>query len=899
MKGINTITIILILINCLALPSKGNAFEVSIHESFNATPLKEVFVILKTKYNIQLAYGDKMIENINITAELTGENLKEALAIILHNSGMGFEILSANIVIIKKVAPTAVNEPLKLSLTGVVTDGSNNERLPYAYIFQGRTKKQTTANVEGFFSIASVHLGDSLFVSYLGYQDTVLVLSKKHLNERIIIPLRPTTATLEEVVIKDQIPLHYQLETSIGKVTMNPLVSKTIPTNGEPDVFRSIQLLPGITATKEMSSGLSILGGVNSQNLVEFDGFTVYHLDHFFGYYSAFNPNAIKAIKVYTGGFEAKYGGRVSGVIDITGKDGNPEKVGGSLELNLMSLNTTLEIPISDGGTTLFLSARRSYTDVVATSLFDNIFSIFESDINDSPESNNNGIKTIQSDLTPEFYYSDLNIKLSSPVGIKNRMSFSFYNSSDILNFNAISEYDIGDTLNLLNDQIGYLNWGNIGTSLKFNRNWNEQHFTHAQVSYTQFVSEMYELGDNRATNDNGTVENWINSTDQSNFIKDLTFKLGHTWNFHTNHIAELGLALGQYQTAFKSAFNDNELANEKVNAASLFSVYAQDEMSFNNRLFINVGFRSSYYGINKQLYLEPRLSATFQATEKIKLKAATGKYQQFINQSNAQNVVQGSRDFWLMANDKNIPIQTSTHVMAALHHAFKGGFIELGYFNKSFDGVLEYAYRRNNQSSEFNNIQRAFDTGTSQAEGTTVQLKKDIGLLSLNANYTYSTVVNQFKELNQGEAYYADHDQRHELNFLATYSHNNFELSATWLFGSGTPYSIFENGPPSQNNTVHDKIQQLVPIEKNALRLAPYHRLDIAGTYNFRMGNTQAQFKLSLFNVYNKKNVYDVSTQVVLNKNSNSFPRRNLLFKTETSYLLGFTPNVSFGIKF
>ena len=257
----------------------------------------------------------------------------------------------------------------QITISGVVKDKESGETLPFANVFIKDTNIGTTTNGDGFFTLFNVPSENSTIqVQYLGYKVETLTLTKEIVKDKITILLAPDFNKLDEVVINtDSRQQIIKMNENVSQISLSPKRLASIPNLGEKDIFRALQLLPGVSGTNESSAGLYVRGGTPDQNLVLLDGFTVYHVDHFYGFFSAFNSDAIKDIQLFKGGFPAEYGGRISSVMDLTGKRGNINKVSFSGGLSLVSANATLEIPIGEKAN-LLLAGRRSYTDIITVS---------------------------------------------------------------------------------------------------------------------------------------------------------------------------------------------------------------------------------------------------------------------------------------------------------------------------------------------------------------------------------------------------------------------------------------------------------------------------------------------------------------------------------------------------
>ena len=872
-----------------------------INENFENAPLKEVLQLLKQKYQLKVAFADKAVRGVKITASIANLSVEETFEVLLEGTGLTFELLTSNAVIVKK-SKRDDNAKTDFELNVVVQDALTGERLPYSYAWLTPDSIGLTANVEGYFSVPNVNSSKKVLVSYLGYQDTLFAIIDAYKNKRLHIKLTPRTTELKEVVLvyNDRPGNDFKAEGAPGKLTVNPSFTSQAPNAGEVDIFRTLQLLPGVNATNEISSGLNINGGTANQNLVQFDGFTVYHVDHFFGYFSAFNPFAIKSLQLYKTGFEAKYGGRVSGVIDITGKEGNSNKISGALGLNLLSVNSSLEIPLSDNGATLFFSGRRSYTDIWSSSLFDDIFSIFESSLSETESSDPFALpdRQLESSLDPDFHYTDMNLKFSTPIGLKNRLSFSFYNSDDVLNYTQNSDVNFRDTLSINTDNLGFIDWGNVGSSLKFSRQWSSDHFSNMLLSYSFYESNFNEQSTSATIS---AAEGESISTfnqEQRNNIRDFSFRFDHEWNFGRSNTLLTGIEASAYDTQLKYEALDSIVVDDAKENELLLAHYMQVTLSPLPMLFITPGLRSSYLSTSSEMYFDPRLSFSYAVDKNWSINGATGIYHQFVNQSNTDNFLDSSRDFWILADDEEVPVQQAWHTLLGVEYTDLRTTISVNYFQKNFDGLMEYAFRNGNLITEFDNLDRVFAVGEGTAYGMDVLLKHNTGRFNSWLTYNLQWAEQTFPEINGGSTFYADYDQRHELNWLGSYSAGPFDLSATWVYGSGKPYSDAINNDLVSNTPNNDGVQpNFIRFEqRNSERLPPYHRLDLSVDYNFKWGMTESKVSLSIFNLYDRENILDKQLTLIAPQDRG---RRGPILTSQDISLMGITPNISFLVKF
>ena len=260
-------------------------------------------------------------------------------------------------------------------LKGYIKDSSSGEVLPYANIVLMGHDRGTTTNTDGYFILVNAPIGElEILISYIGYESkTVQVNNLSESEEVLQIEMISKDLSVSGVEVVAEAYEIFKSSDRISQLTLSPRALQVLPTLGEIDIFRSLQLLPGISGIGDGTAGLYVRGGTPDQNMVILDGMTVYHVDHLFGMFSAFNAEAIKDVQVYKGGYPAKYGGRLSSVVELTGKRGGDIRQF-TFGANLLSANFSLETPILNKSGNWLISVRRSYTDLIQSAQYNSIF---------------------------------------------------------------------------------------------------------------------------------------------------------------------------------------------------------------------------------------------------------------------------------------------------------------------------------------------------------------------------------------------------------------------------------------------------------------------------------------------------------------------------------------------
>jgi ferric enterobactin receptor len=787
-----------------------------------------------------------------------------------------------------KKDPSIRPQKFDFSIIGKVRDRITGEAIPYAILSIPGTKIITNSNVDGFFSILKTPTDTSTIIAYsVGYKKLAYYLNPSIIGKKLILDMTPEITNIGEVVVvSDKKDMILAAKEELSMIMLSPKKISELPNIGEKDVLRSFQLMPGVSANNESSSGLYVRGGTPDQNLILYDGFTVYYVDHLYGFYSAFNSNAIKDIKLYKGGFESKYGGRLSSVTDIIGKDGNQNEASGGGEISLLSMNGYLEIPIGKKFTSIF-AVRRSYQGL----LYDKIFKLFNKKSNNVPVPERRGPFAVSQDNTVTSYFYDLNGKFTYKPNEKDNISLSIYNGADNLDNSRESGGGPGGGpggFGGFNANIKDISdFGNFGISTKWSRQWDKRIHTYALLGFSEYYSTRDRTNGTTFMRNDSTF-NLRRGTLEDNVLKEFSFKTAATIQYNDRQKIETGIQLCKNLTSYNYGENDTSNILDRNDNGFLFSVYAQDKIDFlNHKISITPGFRSTWFNITKKLYIEPRISAGINLSENLKLSSSFGKYYQFVNRVMREDISSGNRDFWIMSDEKNVPVSYATHYITGIAYDFTNYLFSIEGYYKNLKGITEYTMRMVPASRQLN-YEEDYYNGKGYAMGLEFLAQKKNGPLTGWVSYTLARSRNQFDVY--GKNYFPSlQDVRHEFKAIGVYKFKRYIFSATWIYASGKPYTA-----PLGSYTltlVDGNTQSFVGVgAKNAARFPAYHRLDLSGSINFRYldRHHEGMVTFSLFNVYNHKNIWYKEYQIV----------EGVSVENNIKYL-GITPNVTLSLKF
>ncbi len=846
---------------------------------FKKITLEQALIKLNEQYKIPLAYNSQETANHIITANFISKPVTQLITELVALAGMEVAQID-RVFVIKNVSNAQQINLVNISIK--VVDVNSQEALPFALASELNTNIFATTNTQGFLSLLNIADTSQIQLSYLGYSDTIVSVK----NIAKTIKLKPDPSLLKEVVVLDQGSNTITYGTETGKISFNPIAIDRLPVLGGTDVFRALQLLPGISGTNETSSGLVVRGSSPDKNLVLLDGYSLYHVDHFYGIYSSFNSKAIKNIQLYKGNFSAKYGGRSSSVMILTAKDGNKTKFSGDLGVNFVDINAVLEFALNDK-LTLIAAARRSLTDVVDNYLFRELF---DKAVINSGDANN--VSSLDyKELNPKFNFGDLNIKMTYQPNLRDNFAVSFYSSNDNLSY----EYESNLENFVTYTTSEHSNWGNLGVSGSWSRQWSKKLNSQVQIAYSSYFSNT-KLEEGYVFNDTLGLPPEEYIQDQRNNVRDFTVKIDNQFRTSKNSILNFGIANTLNTIKLISIVDEDEFPTFHQ-VGNQLQLYGDFSLFITPKLETNIGLRSNYFDLTNKLYLEPKVNLKYWLTNWVSFKGSWGINNQMVSRILRLDLYTSNPDFWILSFDDVIPVINSNQWAGGVHLDFPLVTIDLeGFISYTYDEV-EYLPRLRNFDTEDKNLDQLYAIGDNTTKGIEVMVEKGIGKYSGWVGYTLSNSLNLFKDLNGGKEFPSRYDQRHEVKIVNMYKVANWDFSLIWIYGTGKPYSSPE-GSYSITTLDGSTINSVAYSRINNKRLPDYHRLDVSSTYNFNLGNTKAKVGLSIFNIYNRKNIkYRRFSKITFDEDGGLLDDDKYIISD--ILLLGITPSVFFNWRF
>jgi len=704
------------------------------------------------------------------------------------------------------IPTTAHAQTLNSSISGFVKDADTGETLLLANVKIKDTLVGAATNMSGYYTITGLTAGTyTIVVSYVGYQslERQVVLTE---NEafRLDVELSAAGFDVGEVVITAEGETEEEAR-QLGATKMSTATIRKLPTILEPDVFRSLQLLPGVKAASDFSSGLYIRGGSPDQTLILLDRTTVYNPSHFFGVFSTFNPDAIKDIRLFKGAYPASYGGRVGSVVDIYNKDGNRKENAGTLSLGLLASRAMVEGPHKWGS--WMLAVRRSTVEPI-------LAAARKGDVSGIPD---------------KFFFVDTNAKLNFDISQNDKLSLSIYTGKDVVEIPIVPDVD------------AQLRYGNE----TFSANWTHLFSNRLYSNFTLTRSHYFSHPAFTFASTN---------SEQDNQVLDYSIKSDIEYVSDSRHSLKAGFWGGQLRFDFTNTFDNTE-----VFSLSTRSLYGNGFAEYIYRpsyvWTINAGLRTSYFENGSFFRAEPRLSIERQLSEKLYAQVGMGRYHQFLTL--VSNEAFSGLDVWLTSADKVPPAYGDQFVTGLKYKTSNGFKVEWeGYYRTMKKLFSLNPFLPDVAGLEYHEM---FHFGDGYAWGSEVFVEGRLGPITGFAGYTYGVTKRRFPEINQQAYFSPKYDRTHDLNVTGSYKlTKSWELTFVFNYATGQAYTE----PSSQYRLTHSPFQfedsSVLVSRFNSARLPAYHRLDIGATKSgsfFRFA--QYELQIQVVNAYNRKNIW------------------------------------------
>ena len=780
--------------------------------------------------------------------------------------------------------------PLALAaqtVSGTITDASTGETLIGATVLDLGSGKGTTSNVHGRYTLTlkadSAHLRFS-FIGYRPVEHTVALAGNSKLDVRLqpSVELQEVTVTSERVASPTASQMS-AIEVPVEQLRMVPVIF------GEADVLKAIQLLPGVQGGTEGMSGIYVRGGGADENLFLLDGVPLYNVNHLGGFVSAFNGDAIKNVTLYKGSFPARFSGRISSVLDITTINGNDKEWHGGFSVGLLSAKASVEGPIIKEKTTLSLSLRRTYGDL-----------LLQPFIMAAVSSESDGNSTANAG----YYFYDLNAKLTHKFSDRSRLYYMWYSGDDEAYMRVRTRYDVSESEHI---SLGY-RWGNMATSLRWNYELTPRLFMNLTGSYARYRQTL-STGMEEQWREMGRIEEINVDVKMNSGISDLAARADFDYAPSPDHAVKFGasathhLFKPQVQSFKASATTGDSALSRRIGENNIpameFSLYGEDDWSISPMFKINVGLAATGFSVQGKFYpsLQPRFSGRVLLTDDLSVKVGYSYMTQYMHLLSNSNISLPS-DLWVPVTARIVPMN-SNQVAAGIFYSWRSivDFSVEGYY-KTMDNLLEYK-----SGATFLGGSAGWEDmvsmGRGWAYGVEFLAQKTVGDITGWVGYTWSRTMRLFdapgEELNNGNPFPAKYDRIHDISISLQYKpSSSFDAGVTWVYSTGNTATLamqsISNGGANPNGLLSVDFVE----SRNNFRLPAYHRMDVSVNFHKQKKHGIRTWSVSVYNLYNRQNPFIV------------YPRETYDYRNGGSYtglyqrsLFPILPSVAYIYKF
>ncbi|MCC9166934.1 TonB-dependent receptor [Pontibacter harenae] len=747
------------------------------------------------------------------------------------------------------------------TISGRVHAANDNQSLIGATVSVPALGIGTVTDVDGHYTLQLPFGSHTLQATYVGYEPYTTYIEVTGGDALVYnLMLQVGSSQLQEVVIEANTLEQKLNDTRMGVERLSTKEAKLLPALfGEVDLVKTLQLKPGVQSGGEGASGLYVRGGGPDQNLVMVDDAVVYNPSHLLGFFSVFNPDAVRSVELYKGGFPAQYGGRLSSVLEVDMNEGNNESLAASGGLGLISSRLTFDGPIQEGKASFLISARRTYFDVITKQI---------NKLNEGKEDYNQ---------IPDYRFYDLNTKLNYKLGEKDELFLTGYFGRDSFGF----------------DQSGFsfgLDWGNTIGSLQWKHKFDNKLFFSTSLTSTSYKHSI--------SNSVGDLSYSLTSKIQDITLKtdfDLLLDGGHSIQFGalaTRH----AFTIGQFNfDVGDKSIEDMSYSTGKNYEAAEFGAYVSDNFEVNPLLSLSYGLRFSGFSSRGKTYtaLEPRAAAKYSLSESLSLKASYASMMQYIHLVSSSGASLPT-DIWYPSTPYVKP-QRSQQVALGVSKLL---------WNGSFLLTNEAYYKWMNRQIDFrdganlfvnNNLENDFLFGKGESYGNEIYLEKIKGRTTGWLGYTLSWAYRQFDEINNGRRFPTRYDRRHDISLVVLHQiSKRISLTGAFVYGTGNAYSL-----PVARIIVQDvegREAAVVPVynDRNSFRLPAYHRLDLGIVLKLKPKHGEADLTFNVYNAYNRRNAYFVYFERVTDEHD-----RTETFEAKQVSLFPIIPSVTYNFKF
>jgi outer membrane cobalamin receptor len=757
------------------------------------------------------------------------------------------------------------------TVSGTITDAATGETLIGATVVDTRSGKGCVSNVSGHYSLTLKRDSVNLKVTFVGYEPQYFNFRLEK-NREVNVKLSSSLTLSEVVITAERAGDTRSSQMSATVMTVEKI--KSVPVMfGEADLIKALQLMPGVQSGSEGNSGMYVRGGGPDENLFLLDGVPLYNVSHMGGFFSAFNTDAVKNVTLYKGSFPARFGGRLSAVLDVTQNNGNDKELHGNFSVGLISAKFNLEGPIVKEKTTFSISMRRTYAELFI------IPAIMWLDEMTSEEEQKGPDVAQNAKFDAGYWFYDLNAKVTHKFSDKSRLHASFFIGDDKIHGQVHTVSSLNEDINL-----GFANkWGNMVGALRWNYELTPKLFMNLSANYTQYNNNIVGSVEKFATPNDpnaSTMEGDYNSG-----IKEATFKADFDLTPTPEHLVKFGTSATRHwftpEVASASInYFDSIQMNQALHIdtnimsgtipANEFVLYGEDDWSITETVKLNYGLHLSAFHVSGETYksIQPRLSGRVMLSDDLSVKAGYARMTQYVHLLSTTSVTLPT-DLWVPVTDRVEPMISDQFAAGVCYSRSGIADFSIEAYYKRMDNLIEYKDGATFFGSS-ENWENLVYSGRGWSYGVEFLIQREVGDLTGWIGYTWSRTMHQFDRpgqmLNGGKAFPAKYDRRHDLSIVLSYKLSpTVDLSATWVFSTGNAaslatetYPVAAEDPDAYDDDAAAPTGSINVIEgRNNYRMPNYHRLDLGANFHRKFKRARRTISVSIYNVYNRQNPY------------------------------------------
>ncbi|WP_317197679.1 TonB-dependent receptor [Polaribacter reichenbachii] len=819
--------------------------------SSDKVALSALLIELEKTYEIKFSYSDNDVKDVFINSPKKGISIDELLSYLNKKTFLQFKTLDN-----RYVTVSFLNK--SISICGTIIDANFLKPLLLATVKVNGYKLGTTTNQKGEFYLQNVPVNATLSFSYISFKTKTIAAKELFSTHCKQIFLEEETEQLSEITMPKFLTSGLQ-KSADGSTVLNTEKFGILPGLIEPDILKTIKILPGVESVNESVSNINVRGGTNDQNLMLWDGIKMYHSGHFFGLISAYNPYLTKKVAVTKNGTSTAFSDGVSSTINMETANRITNEFSGGAGFNLLSADAFVQVPLKEN-MELHISGRRSFTDLINTPTYNNYFSRSFQDNSVASSTVNNS--------ESKFYFYDYSLKFLYDIDYNHSIRANFIHIKNNLEY--LEKYT---TNNITIEENSTLKQENLGANIHWNADWN----TKFSTTFSAFFSD-YKINSSDYNKDSDQLQTQFNNVLETEIKLDSKYEFSDIFHFKN------GLVFNEIGIRNTTTVNAPTFSTTVKNVLLKSAFYSELEYQKNNT-YARFGLRANYFYEFQKFVIEPRINIRQKINNEFSLKLEG----EFKNQTTAQkidfeeNFLGIEKRRWILSDNINTPIVKSKQASFGVEYTLNKLYVDVTAFYKKIDGITA-----DNQGF-YNNTQTLNSIGNYNIKGIEFLVNKQTKNISTWLSYTYA-VNNYSFDIFNPESFPNSLDIRHSVSAAFNYDFTKkFKLSFGSVLRSGKPFTK----PIDGNETIQDGNRTIVNYNNpNQERLDSFFRLDFSGSYNFDFTkDIKSTIRLGITNITDRKNIID-SYFIVDETSENNVKRIN-------NYSLPFTPNLSFRIQF